>query len=83
MGLKTVVDNYGGTTSGELARFYLANAYYMTGQVDAALEQFDDFSGGDKTLKAAAYAGAGACYESRASRDSRTHGSRHRGHRGG
>jgi tetratricopeptide (TPR) repeat protein len=59
------VDNYGGTTSGELARFYLANAYYMTGQVDAALEEYDDFSGGDKILEASAYAGIGSCYESK------------------
>src|SRR5258708_4333239 len=32
MGLKSIVDNYGGTQSGEIARLYLANAYYALGQ---------------------------------------------------
>ncbi len=65
MGLKTIVDNYGGTTSGEMARFYLANAYYNTGQYDEALKQFDKFSSDDKLLKASASAGSAACYEAK------------------
>jgi tetratricopeptide (TPR) repeat protein len=65
MGLKAIVENYGGTNSGEIARFYLANAYYYTGQIDQAIEQFDDFNGNDKFLQASAYAGLGSCYESK------------------
>ncbi|MFI5252504.1 MAG: tetratricopeptide repeat protein [Bacteroidota bacterium] len=65
MGLKTIVDNYGGTEAGELARFYLADAYYNTGLIDEALRQFDNFSGGEKLLKASAVAGIAACNESK------------------
>lgn len=65
MGLKTITENYGGTKAGELARFYLANAYYNTGKVDEALKEFENFGGGDKMLKASATAGVAACYESK------------------
>jgi tetratricopeptide (TPR) repeat protein len=65
MGLKNIVDNYGGTESGELARFYLANSYFGLHQYDEALKCYDDFSGGDKFLQASALAGVGACYESK------------------
>ena len=63
MGLKGIVDNYGGSDAGELARFYLASAYYFTGQYDDALAHFDKFSGGTDQLKASALAGMAACYE--------------------
>ncbi|MBI3193867.1 MAG: hypothetical protein HYZ34_05265, partial [Ignavibacteriae bacterium] len=63
MGLKAIVDNYGGSPSGELAGFYLANAYYATGKVDDALKLFDDFSFSDPLLNASAIAGVAACYE--------------------
>jgi tetratricopeptide (TPR) repeat protein len=65
MGLKNIVANYGGTESGELARFYLANAYFGLRQYDEALKQFEDFSGGDKLLQGSALAGAAACYEAK------------------
>jgi len=63
MGLKAIVDNYGSTESGELARFYLATAYLNLGQYDDALKNFDSFSSGSGLLKAAAFAGIGQCYE--------------------
>ena len=63
MGLKAIVDNYGGSESGELARFYLADVYFNLGQYDEALKQFDAFSGGDKLLRASALAGMGGCLE--------------------
>ena len=65
MGLKNIVENYGGTESGELARFYLANAYFGLRQYDEALKQFDDFGGSDKLLQGSALAGVGACYEAK------------------
>lgn len=65
MGLKAIVDAYGSTANGELARFYLANACFSTGQIDLALKNYNDFSGGDKVLKAAASAGIGACQEAK------------------
>ncbi len=63
MGLKGIVDNYGSSSSGELARFYLANAYYNLGQYDDALKQYEDFSSSDPLLAASANAGIAACYE--------------------
>lgn len=63
MGLKAIVDNYGGTNSGELARFYLANAYYQMNKIDLAREEFDDFDGSDTYLQSSATAGLAACYE--------------------
>jgi len=63
MGLRSIVDNYGSTVSGELARFYLANSYLHLGKYDDALKQFDSFSSDNDLLSAAALAGIGACYE--------------------
>ena len=65
-GLQSIVDNYGGTTAGNLAKFYLANAYYNTQNFDKALEYFKDYSGGNALLETSALAGIGACYEARA-----------------
>ncbi len=65
MGLKAIVDNYGGTASGEIARFYLATAYLNLGEYDDAIRQFKNFSGSGKLLKAAAQAGLGAGYEAK------------------
>ncbi len=65
-GLQTIVDNYGGTTAGNLAKFYLANAYYNTQNFDKALDYFKDYSGGNALLETSALAGIGACYEARA-----------------
>lgn len=65
MGLKTIVENYGGTNSGELARFYLANSYYYLGRYDEALAQFESFDNKSKVLVASALAGAASCYEAR------------------
>lgn len=63
MGLKGIVENYGGTESGEMARFYLANAYFALKQYEEALREFEGFGGTDDLLRASAYAGVGACYE--------------------
>ncbi|MBI5216419.1 MAG: tetratricopeptide repeat protein [Ignavibacteriae bacterium] len=65
MGLKAIVENYGGSPSGELAGFYLANAYYATGNIDEAMKMFDDFSSSDPLLSASAIAGVAACYEAK------------------
>ncbi len=63
IGLLKIVDLYGGTKQGELARIYLANAYFYTGQYDKAIEEFDDYSGDDDIMVASAIAGKAGCYE--------------------
>lgn len=62
-GLKSIVDNFGNSRSGEIARFYLANAYYALRKYDDALKQFEDYSPSGEMLVVSRYAGMGACYE--------------------
>lgn len=64
-GLKSIVENYGGTDGGNLARFYLANAYFQTGKYDEALEEFDDFSTSEQMLEVSRLAGIAACHEAK------------------
>lgn len=63
IGLAKIVDDYSGTEQGELARIYLANAYFYTEQYDKALEEYDDYSGSDNLMIASALAGKASCYE--------------------
>ena len=63
VGLKTIVDNYGSTHSGDLARFYLADSYYQLGKFAEALEAFKDCSPSNDLMKASRYAGIAACAE--------------------
>jgi TolA-binding protein len=63
MGLRAIVENYGGTSSGDLARYYLAGAYYRLGDYSDALENYRKFSGGDRMLDAGGRAGAAASCE--------------------
>jgi tetratricopeptide (TPR) repeat protein len=65
VGLKEIVDNYGGTHSGDLAKFFLGNSYYSLGNYDEALKCFDDFGGSYSPLRASAVAGAASCYEAK------------------
>jgi len=65
MGLRSIVDNYGSTESGEIARFYLAGAYYNLGNYDDALKSYDSFSSSNDLLAAAALAGMGNCREAK------------------
>ncbi len=74
-GLKDIVDEYGGTHAGELARFYLATAYLNLGRYDEALKQFENYGGDTDLLNAAALAGAAKCYESKG--DYKTAGARY------
>ncbi len=63
IGLAKIVDEYGGSEQGELARIYLANAYFYTEQYDKAMEAYDDYSGSDNLMVASALAGKAGCYE--------------------
>ena len=63
VGLKQIVDDYGSTSAGDMARFYLANAYYQMCKYNDALDAFKDCSPSDALLKASRYAGIAACEE--------------------
>lgn len=64
-GLLPIVDEYGGTQAGNLARFYAADALFRLGEYDQALELFDAFEKGNNLVGASAYAGMAAIYEQR------------------
>jgi tetratricopeptide (TPR) repeat protein len=64
-GLREIVDNYGSTPSGNLARFYLANAYFQLGRFDEAVQAFDDVSASNELLATSREAGLGGCYEAK------------------
>lgn len=64
-GLQVIVDEYGGTRPGEIARLYLANSYYALGDYDKALENYKKISVDDRLVAASAYAGAASCFEAK------------------
>ncbi|GIV60391.1 tetratricopeptide repeat protein [Rhodocaloribacter litoris] len=65
VGLLAIIDRYGGTEAGNLARFYAANAFFQLGEYDQALELFRDFEKEDNLIGASAVAGEAAVYEQR------------------
>lgn len=62
-GLIDIADRFGSTTSGNLARFYAADALFRTGEMDRALEYFEDYSKGADYIGASAFAGEAAIHE--------------------
>jgi tetratricopeptide (TPR) repeat protein len=63
IGLKQIVEDYGNTDQGELAKIYLGNAYYYLGQFEEALKYYNDFSGSGDIFISSAFAGQANCYE--------------------
>ncbi len=65
MGLNDIVNNYGGTESGQTAKLYLGNCYYNTKDYDNALKQFEDYSGKSDIIKASCLSGIGSVNEAK------------------
>jgi len=65
VGLKKIVEEYGNSDMGEVAKIYLANSYYNLGKFDEAMKFYDDFGGDNETFQATAFAGIAACYEAK------------------
>lgn len=65
VGLKQIVDEYGSTEQGEVAKIYLANSLVYLEKIDEALEVYNDYSGSNNLFKAAALAGKAGCYASK------------------
>jgi TolA-binding protein len=63
VGLKNIVENYGNTNNGELAKIYLAHSYYALGEYENALQYYSDYSGDSELHKSTALAGMAASYE--------------------
>lgn len=64
IGLKSIVDEYGSSEQGEIAKIYLANSLYYTGKVEEALDAYEDYSGTNPLHKAVAITGIASCYSS-------------------
>lgn len=64
-GLKAIVEEYGSTETGEIAKIYLANSYNMLGKSEEAYNYYDDYSGDNKLFKASALAGEASYHESK------------------
>ena len=64
-GLRAIVDNYGNSRAGEIARFYLASAYYQLGNYDEALKDFEDCSPPGDLLSVSRLSGMADCYEAK------------------
>ncbi len=64
-GLRSIVENYGSSNAGNIARFYLAGAYYQLGNYDEALKFFEDCSPADELMAVSRLAGMADCYEAK------------------
>jgi len=62
-GLLEIIDEYGGTDAGNLAKFYAADAFFRQGIYDRALELFKEVDKTADYLGARALAGEAAVYE--------------------
>lgn len=65
VGLKKIVEDYGGTEKGETAKIYLANSYSLLGKYEEAYKYFKDYDGNINMYKAASLAGQGNYYASK------------------
>jgi tetratricopeptide (TPR) repeat protein len=61
-GFATIVDEYGSTTSGNLARFYAGVCCLKLGEYQQAIEYFDKFKSDDEIFAPRALANIGNCY---------------------
>ncbi|MDA0987301.1 MAG: tetratricopeptide repeat protein [Bacteroidetes bacterium] len=62
-GLLSIVDNDGSSNSGNLAKFYLANSYYSTGEFQKAIEIFEDVDADGNLIESSRLAGLAASFE--------------------
>lgn len=64
-GLQFIVDEYGSTENGQMAKIMLANSYYAVRDFNNAEKYFKDYSGSNPLLMTSAAAGIASVYESR------------------
>ena len=62
IGLKKLVDEYGGTENGETAKIYLANSYAFLGNYEEAIKYYSDYGGSIDYFEGAALAGEAGYY---------------------
>mgnify|MGYP001497942602 FL=1 len=62
-GFKFIVDEYGSSENGQLAKLLLANSYYGLRDFQNAMKYYDDFGGSNKLSKVAAISGLASVKE--------------------
>jgi tetratricopeptide (TPR) repeat protein len=62
IGLKKLVEDFGGSENGETAKIYLANSYAFLGNYDEAFKYYTDYSGSIDYFEAASLAGQAGFY---------------------
>lgn len=61
-GFEAIIDNFGGTASGNLAKAYAGICYFKMGDTEKALEKLKSFSANDKMASPAIEGLIGDCY---------------------
>jgi len=64
-GLRSIVEDYGSSNAGNIARFYLAGAYYQLGNFDEALKYFEECSPVDDIMATSRLSGIADCSEAK------------------
>ena len=62
-GLIDIVDEFGGSASGNLARYYLGTAYLKTGNLEEGIAALEEYKKGNSMVSAAAYGALGYAHE--------------------
>ena len=62
MGFEYIVDKYGATTSGNLAKYYTGISYYKLGDYDAAIKFLNKFDADGEMMPAIKAGAIGDCY---------------------
>ncbi len=62
IGLKKLVEDFGGSENGETAKIYLANSYAFLGNYDEAFKYYKDYSGSIDYFEASSLAGQAGYY---------------------
>ena len=62
IGLKKLVEDFGGSENGETAKIYLANCFAFLGNYDEAFKYYKDYSGSIDYFEASALAGQAGYY---------------------
>lgn len=65
IGLKKIVEEYGGTENGQSAKIFLANSYSFLGNYEEAFKYYEDYDGSNDYFKATAISGKAGYYESK------------------
>jgi tetratricopeptide (TPR) repeat protein len=65
IGLKSVVEEFGGTENGESAKIYLADCYSYLGNYEDAFKYYEDYDGNIPVFKASSLAGMAGYYSNK------------------